>query len=99
MVNKKAISYGLIILLLLFLAGAVWASQSAGTTINWWVMSSGGSPVTSTSGDITINSSLGQTAVGRSTSSTDNISIDAGYWYPTAENDWQLHLPIILDRS
>ncbi len=92
--KKRLFSYGLILLLLLLLAGVVWAGPSSGFSVDWSVLSGGGAPATSS--NIAADGSLGQTAIGNSTSSSNNISLDAGYWVGARKNEWQLHLPVIM---
>lgn len=90
----------LTILLILLLAGVVRAGSSDNFAINWQVLSGGGAPAAT--GNVTLNGSLGQTAIGPSTG--DNLSLGAGYWYGSnllsiAPGNEPVYLPIILRSS
>jgi hypothetical protein len=81
------------------LVGVAWAGSSANYAIDWQVLNGGGASA-SGSGDVTLNGSLGQTAIG--TSSAGGYSLGAGYWYgvggegqPVAPIT-SVYLPIIL---
>jgi hypothetical protein len=82
---------GIGVLLLLLVAGAVWARSSGNYAIDWEVMSGGGAPASG--GNVTLDGSLGQTAVGPSTSSS--YSLGAGYW-TGMEGEQRIYLPLVL---
>jgi hypothetical protein len=70
----------LTILSLSLLASLMWigvAEGQAGSSIPWRVFSGGGAPAGA--GNISLNGSLGQTAIGRFSTPADTLG--AGYWY------------------
>jgi hypothetical protein len=62
---------------LLFLAAAGAAGADGGASVTWAVLSGGGQPATG--GSVSLNGSLGQTAIGPATS--QDYGTAAGYWY------------------
>jgi uncharacterized repeat protein (TIGR01451 family) len=60
----------------LVILGAALAVEAT-PAIGWWVFGSGGAP--SSSGAVTMNDTLGQPVIGRS--SSGDVSLHAGYWY------------------
>lgn len=95
------ITVGLAVLLILLLSGVAWASSSANYAINWRVLSGGGAPVSG--GNVSLNATLGQTAIGPSSSTSH--SLGAGYWYGSGAvleappSEQNVYLPIILHSS
>jgi hypothetical protein len=95
----RMIPLGLGVLLIFLLAGVVWAGSSDNYAIDWQVMSGGGAPA-SGSGGVTLNGSLGQTAVGPSAGG--DVSLGAGYWIgarpvaPVPPADWFIFLPVVV---
>ena len=85
---------GLGALLIFLLAGIAWAGSSANYAIDWQVMSGGGAPSDSGSENVTLNGSLGQTAI--VPSAGGDYDLGAGYWYGTAGGGQPVYLPIIL---
>jgi hypothetical protein len=86
---------GPVFLLIFLLAGVVWAGSSAHYAVDWQVMSGGGAPAASGSGDVTLNGSVGQTAIGPSSGGDYNLA--AGYWYGAEkEEEGAVYLPLIL---
>ncbi len=77
-------------LLICLVAGTVWAGQSTHYAIDWQVLSGGGAPATS-AGGVSLNGSLGQTAIGHSSSAS--YSVDAGYWLKATGQ--KVFLPVI----
>ena len=77
------------VVLLLALAGAALALASNGTSIDWWVISSGGGRASS--GAVTLDSTLGQPVT--FVSNGGSAWLGAGYWY--AEQPVQLFLPML----
>jgi hypothetical protein len=81
--NRRTMLILIAALGILGLGGGAVLAQS-GAAIEWWAITGGGAP--SSGGNVTLNDSLGQPIVG--SSSGDNISLGAGYWYgnygPTA---------------
>ncbi len=102
MSKVRIILVSLIVLLIFLPAGVAWAGSSTNYTIAWWVQSSGGAPATSGSGNITLTGSLGQTAIGNSTSTGGNYTLGAGFWSvsePQMEPPSQaerVYLPLVL---
>ena len=84
----------LLLLAGLSLAGIVWAASSDGAAVDWSVLGSGGVPAESSSGTVTLNGTLGQTAIG-SSSGTD-ATMGAGFWYGLGEGAYQLYLSLVL---
>jgi hypothetical protein len=84
----------LIVLACLALAGVTWAGSADGTAVDWQVLSGGGAPAVSGSGHVALNGSLGQTAIGYS--STSHGALDAGFWYGVGEGKFQIYLPLVL---
>jgi hypothetical protein len=68
--------FGLAALLILLLAGVARAGSSANYAINWQVFSGGGAPASA--GNVSLNGSLGQTAIGLS--SGGPVKLGAGFW-------------------
>jgi hypothetical protein len=88
---------GLLALPLLLLAGAVWAGSSDGTAVDWQVLSGGGAPADAGSGSasITLNGTLGQTAIGLSSDGR----LGAGFWYGVGKAGYQIYLPLVIRNS
>ena len=99
-VNRKFRITALILVLLgvLILAGASWAGYSASYAVDWHVLSGGGAPVESISGAVELNGTLGQSAIG--ISSTDQTNLGAGFWYARSMEDQlpleKIYLPVTL---
>jgi hypothetical protein len=106
--NKRKITVLTITLLcgLLMVGGGGWAMSSAGLvlsaaeayTIRWDVIGGGGGPISSAS--YTVNSTVGQPAIGPSGSASYRLG--AGYWYvvavPAPPPEYKVHLPIVVKR-
>jgi hypothetical protein len=82
----------LLLLLTILLAGVVWAGSSDGTAVDWSVLSGGGAPAGG--GVVTLNGTLGQTAIGPGASTHANLG--AGFWYGLGEGGYRLYLPVVL---
>lgn len=67
-------------MLLLLGSGAALAQTSANYAIPWRVMSGGGQPSENSGGSVTLNGTIGQTAIGQSTGS-GGVTGGSGYWY------------------
>ncbi len=84
MSKTKIVAVCLAVLLLILVTGVAGAGSSASYAINWQVLSGGGAPASG--GNVSLNATLGQTAIGPS--SGGNINLGAGYWHgrekPTA---------------
>ena len=99
MTKARALRIGLLALPLLLLAGLAiagiaWAGNSASYALDWQVLSGGGAPAESVSGQVSLNSSLGQTAIGHS--AEGQVTLGAGYWYGLGMEDFQVFIPMIL---
>ncbi len=84
----------LVLLLLTLLAGAAWAGGSDHPGVDWSVLGSGGATTESSSGDVLLNGSLGQTAIG--SSSGPGAALGAGFWYGLGKGAYRLYLPVVL---
>jgi hypothetical protein len=97
MSRTQAVRVGLAALSLLLLAGLamasiVWAGSSANYAVDWSVMSGGGAPVAG--GAVTLNGTLGQTAIGPSAAT--HGSLGAGFWYGLGAGIYEVYLPLVL---
>jgi hypothetical protein len=88
-------SLGLGVLFTLLLAVTTWAGSSDNYAIDWWVMSGGGAPAASGSGNVALNGSLGQTAIGPSASTGGEYALGAGYWLEAAPAPY-IYLAVVL---
>jgi hypothetical protein len=79
---------------LLLLASIAWAGSSDGTAIDWSVLGGGGAPAESSSGVLTLNGTLGQTAIG--SSSSPGATLGAGFCYGLRKGLYRLYLPVVL---
>jgi len=85
----------LLVLVILFSLILAHIALAAGTiAIEWWAFGGGGGPATA--GMITLNDTLGQPVIGPS--SSDSLSLGAGYWYGAAV-EYRLYLPLVLLES
>ncbi len=84
----------LIVLPLLFLASGVLAASSANYAVDWQTLSAGGAPAASSSGQVTLNGSLGQAAIGPSAGS--HSSLWAGFWIRVRQAMIKIFLPTVL---
>jgi hypothetical protein len=85
------ITFMLRLVLLLALAVAVVALASGpGPSIDWWVLGGGGGGGGGVS--VSINGTLGQTAIGSAT--TGSTRLGSGYWY--AMQPYTILLPMIV---
>ena len=82
--------------ILAFVGAAVaWAGSSTHVDLFWQVLSGGGAPSASGADRVALNGSLGQAAIGVSSSSGGTV-LRSGYWPGTAEAGWEILLPIVL---
>jgi hypothetical protein len=84
----------LLLLVGLALAGIAWAGSSNGTSVDWSVLSGSGAPADSSSGTVSLNGSLGQTAIGASSGS--GATLGAGFWYGLGAGVYEVYLPVTL---
>ncbi len=86
-----------LILLVMLVAGGVWASSSQTYSIDRYVLSAGGAPAASSSGQVSLNGSLGQTAAG--VSSDGRVTAWTGFWQRIQQVMRELFLPIITHNK
>jgi hypothetical protein len=84
----------LLVLACLLLVGAVWAGSSANYAMDWQVLSGGGAPALSGSGQVALSGTLGQTAIGHSPAS--HAALGAGFWYGVGKGVYEVYLPLVL---
>jgi hypothetical protein len=89
MKKQRLIVPGLLVLLLLVMVTTAAAKAPSASAILWRVFS-GGAPASS--GNITLNGSLGQTAIG--SAAAGKARIGSGYWY--AMQPYAILLPMIV---
>jgi len=80
------------LVLLLLLTGVVLADTAQIPSVDWQVLSGGGAPAAG--GGVTLNGTLGQTAIGPSSAS--NRVLGAGFWYGVGEGVFEIYLPLVL---
>ncbi len=79
-------------LLVLLAVGVGWAGASDGPAVDWAVLSGGGAPASA--GQVTLNGSLGQTAIGPAAGG--EVSLGAGFWYGLGGAGlYRVYLPIL----
>jgi hypothetical protein len=82
---------GLVITLVFgWLSGTVSAQVMPDTTIDWFVIASGGG--SSSGNNITLESTVGQPIAGSSAGGV--VTLETGYW--SAEERWELYTPLLL---
>ena len=85
----------LVLLLTVLGATAAWAGSSGDMEVSWQVLSGGGAPVAAGSGQVALNGSLGQTAIGPAAGG-DN-ALGSGFWYGVGPAlTEKLYLPALL---
>jgi hypothetical protein len=94
MSKTRLIPITLLALLLLLLASGALAASTAQYAVDWQVLSAGGAPAASSSGHVSMNGTLGQTAIGPSSGS--QASLWAGFWYSIKQAVLDFFLPIVL---
>ena len=77
-------------LLAFVLSGVALAKVSAGEAIDWWVFGADGNLVTS--GDLSLETTLGQTSIGAA--SNGNTQLESGFWY--GMQTYTLNLPVVI---
>ena len=87
---------GLLVLSVLLLGGVAWAGSSDNYAVDWWVMSGGGAPAVSGFGEVALDGSLGQTAIGPSAGG--DATLGAGYWLEEEPAPY-IYLPVVLRGS
>jgi hypothetical protein len=101
MSRAQVIRVGLAALSLLLLAGLAaagiaWAGSPDGIAVDWSVLSGGGAPAESSSDSVTLNGSLGQTAIGWSDAAYG--SLGAGFWYGLGTKAYTVYLPVVVRK-
>ncbi len=91
------LSLPLLLLAILAIAGIALASDSASYSLNWQVLSGGGTLAESSSGQVSLNGTLGQTAIGPSSGS--ETTLGAGFWYGLGIRIIKVFLPMILHAT
>ncbi len=95
---QHIVAFGLAALFIFLVAGTAGAGRSAHYAIDWQVLSGGGAPASA--GNVSLNGSLGQTAIGPSTST--NYRLGAGYWFemvPAAPGSRRIYLPVVFKNA
>ena len=92
----RTIFVGLVLLMLLFLVGVVWAGSSPNYSVDWSVLSGGGAAVESSSGEVALNGTLGQTTIGSSAAIQGELG--AGFWYGLGKGESTIYLPVVLNN-
>jgi hypothetical protein len=90
MKNQRLIVLVLLALLLLAMVTTAAAKEPSASAILWRVFSGGGAPASG--GNVTLNGSLGQTAIG--SAATGRNRLGSGYWY--AMQPYTILLPMIV---
>ena len=92
MMKRKTILLALAAFLLL--GSVAFALAPPGMALNWWVM--GGGEERRSSGSLRINATIGQPAIGRSSSGP--LALSWGYWYGQAPSVLppRGYLPLVL---
>jgi hypothetical protein len=88
--KRRLIVFSLLALLILAMVTTVAAKEPSASAILWRVFGGGGAPVSG--GDVTLNGSLGQTAIG--SAAAGKAQIGSGYWY--AMQPYAVMLPMIV---
>jgi hypothetical protein len=95
----RMIPLGLGVLLIFLLVGVAWAGSSDNYAIDWQVMSGGGASASSP-GWVTLNGSLGQTAIGPLANGDESVKLGAGYWSSVVSGEPPLtqfiFLPVVV---
>ena len=93
MTRARTIRAGLAVVLpLLLVMGVVWAA-APGPAVDWEVISGGGGP--SGGGEVTLNGTLGQTAIGPSAGG-GGVTLGAGFWYGIGGQVYRVYLPVVV---
>lgn len=97
--KTRVVAVVLAVLLIIMMVGVAGAGSSANYAIDWQVLTGGGAPASG--GNVTLNGSLGQTAIGPA--SGGNVNVGSGYWFGIGQSGGDsgqpVYLPIILRAS
>jgi hypothetical protein len=85
-----------LLVLTLLAVGVVQAQVSANFGLGWHLVSGGGAPAATGSGDIRLNGSLGQPVIGAS--QVTGLDLHAGFW-PGALGGVTIYLPLVQGPS
>jgi hypothetical protein len=86
----------LAIVAFLLLAGSVLAMRSANYWLDWFTPGTGGGGGPASSTHYAVNFTIGQTAIGPSSSA--NYRAGLGYWYGLGGGGYKIYLPLILNE-
>ena len=83
------------LVVLFLLAGGALAMSSANYRLDWFTPLTGGGGGTASSTNYAVNLTIGQAAIGRSSSA--NTAAGLGYWYGYGvEPPFRVYLPVVL---
>lgn len=96
--HKRLVVLLMVLLCALWLAHVTLAMSSANYRLDWFTPLTGGGGGAASSANYAVNLTVGQAAIGGSSSS--NYSAGLGYWYGVewygVEQPFQLYLPVVL---
>jgi hypothetical protein len=92
MTKRRIISLVVILLCILLMTGVVWAMSSTNYRLDWFTPLTGGGGGATDSTNYAANVTVGQTAIG--SSSSTNYGACLGYWCGEAE--YKVYLPFVL---
>ena len=90
--ERKTIAL-LAVLLCILLTGSALAMSSTNYRLDWFTPMTGGGGGPAVSTNYAVNLTVGQTAIGASSST--NYQVGLGYWYGVGQQ-FQVYLPIVL---
>jgi hypothetical protein len=96
MIRKRMVFVVVFGLLLLVIVSVVVASVQQGSVIAWYTFGSAGSSAQSASGQVELDSTLGQAIAGFSLTTDQGIALSSGYWYAIDPESYAIHLPIVI---
>jgi hypothetical protein len=94
-VNEQKTIALLVVLLCVLLTGSALAMSSTNYRLDWYTPLTGGGGGAASSTNYAINLTIGQAAIGESSSA--NYTAGLGYWYGYGvEQQFQVYLPVVL---
>lgn len=81
---------------ILLLAGSALAMSSTNYRLDWFTPMTGGGGAPASSASYAVNFTVGQTAIGASSSA--NYGVGLGYWYGAAAQ-FRIFLPVVLKNG
>jgi len=90
---RRSLPFAIVLLCALVLAGSVLAMDSTNYWLDWFTPLTGGGGGPASSTNYAVNFTVGQTAIGLSSST--NYGVGLGYWYGV-EAGYKIYLPLIL---